>query len=53
VRFAATDARWRLLEQITPGRLRKQTGKDDLGQAFLAVIEQAEQEAKTQSGTDG
>jgi ABC-2 type transport system ATP-binding protein len=42
-----------LLEQITPGRLRKQTGKDDLGRAFLAVIEQAEQEAKTQSGTDG
>jgi ABC-2 type transport system ATP-binding protein len=41
-----------LLEQITPGKLRKQTGKDDLGQAFLAVIEHAEQEAKTQSGTD-
>jgi ABC-2 type transport system ATP-binding protein len=42
-----------LLEQITPGKLREQTGKDDLGQAFLAVIEQAEKEAKTQSGTDG
>jgi ABC-2 type transport system ATP-binding protein len=42
-----------LLEQITPGKLREQTGKDDLGHAFLAEIERAENEAKTQSGTDG
>jgi ABC-2 type transport system ATP-binding protein len=34
-----------LLEQITPDELRRQTGKQDLGQAFLAVIERAEAEA--------
>jgi len=34
-----------LLEQITPDELRAQTGKDDLGQAFLAVIERAQREA--------
>jgi ABC-2 type transport system ATP-binding protein len=28
-----------LLEQTTPGRLREQTGEQDLGRAFLAVIE--------------
>jgi len=42
-----------LLEQITPHELREQTGKDDLGQAFLAVIEQAEREARTRSRADG
>jgi ABC-2 type transport system ATP-binding protein len=30
-----------LLEQTTPERLRAQTGEQDLGRAFLAVIEQA------------
>jgi ABC-2 type transport system ATP-binding protein len=30
-----------LLEQTTPGQLRQQTGEQDLGRAFLAVIEQA------------
>jgi len=35
-----------LLEQITPDELRAQTGKDDLGQAFLAVIERAQREAE-------
>jgi ABC-2 type transport system ATP-binding protein len=30
-----------LLEQTTPERLRQQTGEQDLGRAFLAVIEQA------------
>ena len=34
-----------LLEQITPDELRAQTGKDDLGHAFLAVIERAQREA--------
>jgi ABC-2 type transport system ATP-binding protein len=34
-----------LLEEITPAALREQTGKQDLGQAFLAVIERAEGEA--------
>jgi hypothetical protein len=33
-----------LLEQITPNELRAQTGKDDLGRAFLAVIERAQRE---------
>ena len=31
-----------LLEHITPNDLRAQTGRQDLGQAFLAVIERAE-----------
>jgi ABC-2 type transport system ATP-binding protein len=35
-----------LLEHITPGELRKQTGRDDLGKAFLVVIERAEREAQ-------
>jgi ABC-2 type transport system ATP-binding protein len=35
-----------LLEQIKPNELREQTGKDDLGQAFLAVIERAQREAE-------
>jgi hypothetical protein len=30
-----------LLEQTTPERLRQQTGEQDLGRAFLAVIKQA------------
>ena len=34
-----------LLEQTTPDELRGQTGKQDLGQAFLAVIARAEREA--------
>ncbi len=42
-----------LLEQITPDGLRGQTGKDDLGQAFLAVIERAQREAEARSRTDG
>jgi len=42
-----------LLEQITPAELREQTGENDLGHAFLAIIEQAEKEAKAQSRTDG
>jgi ABC-2 type transport system ATP-binding protein len=29
-----------LLEQTTPERLRQRTGEQDLGRAFLAVIEQ-------------
>jgi len=33
-----------LLEQITPDELRAQTGKHDLGQAFLAVIERAQRD---------
>jgi ABC-2 type transport system ATP-binding protein len=36
-----------LLEHVTPDELREQTGRHDLGQAFLAVIEQAEREAET------
>ena len=32
----------RLLEQTTPQTLRDRTGEDDLGRAFLAVIEAAE-----------
>ncbi len=31
----------RLLEQTTPERLRRETGEQDLGRAFLAVIERA------------
>ena len=31
-----------LLEQTTPQTLRDRTGEDDLGRAFLAVIEAAE-----------
>ncbi len=42
-----------LLEQITPNELREQTGKDDLGQAFLAVIERAAREAQARSRADG
>jgi len=34
-----------LLEHTTPAELRAQTGKDDLGRAFLAVIERAERDA--------
>ena len=41
-----------LLEQITPDELRKQTGKEDLGQAFLAVIERAQREARARSRAD-
>lgn len=33
-----------LLEHTTPDELRRQTGKDDLGQAFLAVIERTQRE---------
>lgn len=33
-----------LLEHTTPDELRRQTGKDDLGQAFLAVIERTQHE---------
>ncbi len=42
-----------LLEQITPAELRAQTGKDDLGQAFLAVIERAQREAGARPRADG
>jgi ABC-2 type transport system ATP-binding protein len=42
-----------LLEQTTPDELRAQTGKDDLGQAFLAVIERAQHEAEARSRADG
>ena len=42
-----------LLEQITPNELRAQTDKDDLGQAFLAVIERAQREAEARSRADG
>ena len=42
-----------LLEQITPNELRAQTGKDDLGKAFLAVIERAQREAEARSRADG
>ncbi len=42
-----------LLEQITPNELRAETGKDDLGQAFLAVIERAQREAEARSRADG
>lgn len=38
-----------LLEQIAPDELRAQTGKDDLGQAFLTVIERAQHEAEARS----
>jgi ABC-2 type transport system ATP-binding protein len=31
-----------LLDQTTPGELRERTGKQDLGQAFLAIIREAE-----------
>jgi ABC-2 type transport system ATP-binding protein len=31
-----------LLEQVTPSELRRQTGREDLAEAFLAVIEAAE-----------
>ncbi len=34
-----------LLEHVTPQALREQTGRHDLGEAFLAVIEAAEREA--------
>jgi len=37
-----------LLEHTTPTELRAQTGKDDLGRAFLAVIERAELDAGPQ-----
>jgi ABC-2 type transport system ATP-binding protein len=36
-----------LLEHVTPDELREQTGRHDLGRAFLAVIEQAERKAET------
>jgi ABC-2 type transport system ATP-binding protein len=42
-----------LLEQITPDELRAQTGKDDLGQAFLAIIKRAQGEAEARSRADG
>jgi ABC-2 type transport system ATP-binding protein len=42
-----------LLEQVTPAGLREQTGKEDLGQAFLAVIERAQRQAQERSGSDG
>jgi ABC-2 type transport system ATP-binding protein len=35
-----------LLDQCTPAALRERTGEQDLGQAFLRIIEQAEREAK-------
>jgi len=34
-----------LLEQVSPAALRERTGEQDLGQAFLRVIEQAEAKA--------
>ncbi len=42
-----------MLGQITPDELRAQTGKDDLGEAFLAVIERAQDEAEARSRADG
>jgi ABC-2 type transport system ATP-binding protein len=35
-----------LLEHVTPGQLREQTGQDDLGKAFLVIIERAEHETQ-------
>jgi ABC-2 type transport system ATP-binding protein len=34
----------RLLEHVTPDELRAQTGRDDLGRAFLALIERVERD---------
>jgi ABC-2 type transport system ATP-binding protein len=42
-----------LLEQITPEGLREQTGRRELGEAFLAVIERAQGEARQVGGHDG
>jgi ABC-2 type transport system ATP-binding protein len=39
-----------LLEHVTPAKLRAQTGRDDLGQAFLAIIEQAQRDASDSAG---
>jgi ABC-2 type transport system ATP-binding protein len=41
-----------LLEHLTPGELREQTGRDDLGKAFLVIIERAEREAQAPPTTD-
>ncbi len=41
-----------LLEQITPDALRAQTGEEDLANAFLAVIAEAEREAHVQARAD-
>jgi ABC-2 type transport system ATP-binding protein len=41
-----------LLEHVTPGELREQTGRDDLGAAFLVVIERAEREAPSPPTAD-
>jgi ABC-2 type transport system ATP-binding protein len=38
-----------LLEHVTPSELREQTGEQDLGRAFLALIEQAQRGAETHS----
>ena len=35
-----------LLDRTTPQELRERTGEDDLGRAFLAVIEEAEAAAR-------
>jgi ABC-2 type transport system ATP-binding protein len=42
-----------LLEQTTPNELRAHTGKDDLGQAFLVVIERVQREQEARSRADG
>jgi len=34
-----------LLEHLTPQQLRRRTGREDLGQAFLAIIERSQREA--------
>ena len=38
-----------VLEQLTPNELREQTGRQDLGQAFLAVIEQRKVKARSRA----
>ena len=41
-----------LLEHVTPSELRRQTRTDDLGKAFLVIIEKAEREAQARPGAD-
>jgi ABC-2 type transport system ATP-binding protein len=41
-----------LLEHVTPSELREQTGRDDLGKAFLVIIEKAEREVQAPPTAD-
>jgi ABC-2 type transport system ATP-binding protein len=41
-----------LLEHLTPRELREQTGRDDLGKAFLDIIERAERETRASPRAD-